>query len=113
MVLVDYDFYTCNYGGSLVPRPVFEQFARRAGVLLRSMILQPDALKQADDEKVRMLLCEICDRLYNEDGRRGISRESLDGYDVSYVEDEGACDIRRLVRQSLGNEGILYRGRRL
>ena len=88
-------------------------FARRAAVLLRSMILQPEDLKRTDDEKVRLLLCEICDRLYHEDGRRGISRESLDGYDVSYTDDAGACEIRQLVRQSLGADGVLYRGRRL
>ena len=113
MVLVDYDFYTCTYGGNLVPRSVFDGFARRAAVLLRSMILQPEDLKRTDDEKVRLLLCEICDRLYHEDGRRGISREILDGYDVSYTDDAGACEIRQLVRQSLGADGVLYRGRRL
>lgn len=113
MVLADYDFYTCVYGGDLVPRGVFERFARRAATLLQSMMVHPENVQQIDDEKMMLLLCEICDRLYREDGRYGISRESIDGYDVSYSGHEGVDDIRQLVKQSLGGDGVLYRGRRL
>lgn len=113
MILVDYDFYSCVYGGDLVPRAVFERFARRAATLLQGMILYSELVEKTEQEKVKLLLCEICDRLYREDSRCGISRESIDGYDVSYSDSEGICSIRQLVRHSLGSEGVLYRGRRL
>lgn len=107
---VDYPFYREVYGGTEIPEAVFPPFVRRALVLLGNMIRsESEAL---DAEKVKLLLCEICDNLYREDGRRGISRESLDGYDVSYC-DEASTEIRQAVRRHLGDFGVLYRGRRL
>ncbi|MGN1060068.1 MAG: hypothetical protein ACI4QW_06520, partial [Clostridia bacterium] len=110
MSCVDFDFYSCIYGGTTVPREVFGHFARRAGVLLDSMLrTEPEA---SDPDRIKTVLCEICDRLYREDCRFGISQESVDGYAVSYSDSAGS-EIVQLVRQELGGTGALYRGRRL
>ncbi len=112
MVQVDYEFYSETYGGTDVPREVFDRFAYRAGVLLDSMIRVGKT--DLDTDKMQRLLCEICDRLYHEDRRQGIVRESLDGYDVSYDTTVAeSCEVLQLVRQYLGGDGVLFRGRRL
>ncbi len=110
MVQVDYDFYSQIYGGTEVPQAVFEKYTYRAGVLLDSMMRVEENMP--DSGKLSRLLCEICDRLYLEDRRLGVSRESVDGYDVTY--DGGKnCEIRQIIRQYLGDDGVLFRGRRL
>ncbi len=110
MLIADYTFYKDVYGGNELPEEVFSLFVRRASVLLGNM-MRAEADKMEDDA-MKLLLCEICDSLYRQDRRQGISRESLDGYDVSYC-DEASLEIRQLVRRHLGDSGILYRGRRL
>ncbi|MBR7164510.1 MAG: hypothetical protein IKD21_06030 [Clostridia bacterium] len=111
MMRLNYEFYTQNYGGNKVPQAVFEQYVYRAGILLDSMIRTKETA--LDAEKTQRLMCELCDRLYDEDRRSGISRESLDGYDVTYDSDYESCEIRQIVRQYLGSDGVLFRGRRL
>ncbi|MBE7034811.1 MAG: hypothetical protein E7402_01630 [Ruminococcaceae bacterium] len=108
MYTVDYGFYSDCYGGTEIPQEVFDRFSYRAGVLLDNMLC---VQKGAEEEaKIQHVLCEICDRLYREDRHFGIERESMDGYDVTY-RDEVANDIQKLVRQTLGTSGMLYRGR--
>ncbi len=111
MVSVTYEFYHENYGGTKVPETVFEQYAYRSGILIDSMVRAGENL--SDTEKVMRLLCELCDRLYDEDRRRGVSRESLDGYDVTYENSYENCEIRQIIRQYLGGDGVLFRGRKL
>ncbi len=111
VVRLDYEFYQKTYGGDKIPQTVFEQYEYRAGVLLDSMIRTKESV--LDEEKTKRLLCEIGDRLYDEDRRSGVSRESLDGYDVTYERDYESCEIRQIVRQYLGGDGVLFRGRRL
>ncbi len=111
MVSLSYEFYQKTYGGDEIPQAVFEKYAYRAGILLDSMVRTKE--KVPDEEKTMRLLCEICDRLYDEDRRSGVSRESLDGYDVTYERDYESCEIRQVVRQYLGSDGVLFRGRRL
>ena len=111
MVQVDYEFYSKTYAGIKVPQEVFEQYAYRAGVLVDSMIRTGETV--SDIEKLKRLLCDLCDRIYDEDRRSGISRESLDGYDVSYSDTYEGCEIRQIIRQYLGGDGVLFRGRRV
>ena len=110
MVQVSYDFYSQTYGGTEVPQAVFEKYAYRAGVLLGSMMRSKASAP--DSDKLSRLICEICDRLYLDDRRMGVSRESVDGYDVTY-DDGKSCEIRQIIRQYLGDDGVLFRGRRL
>ena len=111
MMHLSYEFYTQNYDGNKVPLAVFEQYVYRAGILLDSMIRTKETA--LDAEKTQRFMCELCDRLYDEDRRSGISRESLDGYDVTYDSDYESCEIRQIVRQYLGSDGVLFRGRRV
>lgn len=111
LVCLDYDFYQKTYGSEKIPQAVFEKYAYRAGVLLDSMVRVKD--EAIEEEKTKRLLCEICDRLYDDDRRSGVSRESLDGYDVTYARDYESCEIRQVVRQYLGSDGVLFRGRRV
>ncbi|MBQ2696581.1 MAG: hypothetical protein IJF61_04685 [Clostridia bacterium] len=111
MVVVEYEFYNETYGGVKVPQEVFEQYAYRAGVLVDSMIRTGESV--SDEDKLKRLLCDLCDRIYDEDRRSGISRECLDGYDVSYADDYESCEMRQIIRQYLGGDGVLFRGRRL
>ena len=110
MFTVDYDYYSCTYGGSEIPREVFDIFANRASVLLSSMLRHDK--EQIQKSAAQHVLCEICDRLYRENGRDGISQESVDGYNVTYSGSVGH-EILQLVRQNFGESGVLYRGRRL
>ncbi|MBE7048682.1 MAG: hypothetical protein E7393_04860 [Ruminococcaceae bacterium] len=108
MSKIDYDFYSCQYEGNTIPREVFGQFLRRGEILLANMVRYDTAPGNSDE--IGFLLCEICDRLYQEDRHRDVSRESLDGYDVTYC-NEVEHDIAQLVRRHLGDSGMLYRGR--
>ncbi len=109
MVCVTYDYYSCNYGGSVIPREVFDGFARRASVLLESMLRKKP--KDEEQETTKRVLCEICDRLYREDRHHGVKAESVDGYQVTYMDNVLDSEILRLVRRNFGDSGILYRGR--
>ncbi len=109
MVLVSYEYYSGTYGGTEIPEAVFHQFAYRAGVLLQHMIRAGKTVNH--DEKILWLLCEICDRLYQDDCRNSILHESADGYSVTYDEHEVDSEVLKIVRQHLGNDGVLFRGR--
>ncbi len=109
MVCVTYDYYSCNYGGNTIPREVFDGFARRAKGMLDNMLRRKP--EKEEEENVKRVLCEICDRLYREDVHRGIKGESLDGYNVTYTEGVSDGEILRLVRRYFGDSGVLYRGR--
>ena len=107
---VEYPFYSEVYGGKTIPEAIFGSYVRRAEGALNHMLRQKN--KELSEESVGLLICELCDALYREDGRRGISRESIDGYDVSYY-DVTTSEVRQAVRRHLGDSGALYRGRRL
>ena len=109
MVCVSYDFYSYTYGGTVVPQEVFDSFAQRAEALLGNMLRTNK--EQCDPHKRKWVLCEICDQLYLENGRKGLQRESLDGYDVTYDDSGAESEILRLVRRHFGESGMLYRGR--
>ncbi len=110
MVQVSYEYYSGIYGGTEIPVTVFHQFAYRAGVLLQHMIRV--GKKPESEEKVQWLLCEICDRLYAEDRKNGIQHESVDGYTITYDNQDADAEILHIVRQHLGDDGVLFRGRR-
>lgn len=109
MVCVNYDFYSCTYGGTAIPREVFDGFAQRAESLLGNMLRTNK--EKCDPDKRKRVLCEICDELYRENNRKGLQRESLDGYDVTYDDCSAEGEILRLVRRHYGESGMLYRGR--
>lgn len=107
MANISYDFYSCDYGGVLIPREAFEGIVRYAEGILDNIL----RVKWQETQEKGQVLCEICELIYQEEERRGIRRESLDGYDVTYSDSRTEEKILRLVRRRFGSSGVLYRGR--
>lgn len=107
---VDYSYYTEVYGGSVVPQTVFERILKRCNMLLDSLVNKQEQLLDIE-AKVQHLLCCMCDEMYRQEGLSGIVHEKLDGYDITYDTKQENRALINLIRQHLGRDGVLYRGR--
>lgn len=107
---VDFIFYTESYGGNCkIPAELFPLWERCAENHL-SRMTGGKSCKNADDERVKMCICEIAEFLYNQSRRDGIASENNDGYSVSYEKGDIKTQIHEIASVWLSGTDILYRG---
>lgn len=84
--MVDYEFYTGTYLGSLIPEKAFPAFAARAGDYLARLgrICQVESTG-ADSQK--MALCAVAEAAYGLRRRQGVRTATVGGVSVSYDPD--------------------------
>ena len=110
---VDYDFYTYDYGGTLVPLNLFEKFKTKAFYYLKQIIFN----RRIDTEfniKVKLALCEMIDKLYKFENDGGVkTSESVGNHSVSFkVEDNTTLEkeLYKIATIYLSDTGLLFRG---
>ena len=129
---IDYDYYTNNFGGDLIPQENFNKFANGASYEIRLRIQNRDISNF--EIKVKNATCSVADILYNQftkkekiknivsgaekvitsekvgDYSRNISAVTLN-YLLSLSSDEEvAKEINKIVEQYLLFTGLLYGG---
>lgn len=116
-MLADYDFYKNTYfGKNALNDSQWNSYARLAETFLNqytfSRIIGDD-----DKEKACMAICEIVDKLFENDNlpaSKGITSESVDGHSVSFERRKTTNQlkpiIQEIIERNLFNSNLLYRG---
>ncbi len=113
MMYADYNYYTTNYGGSAVSEADFPRLAARASAHIDKLTFGR-AADHADDERLKMCCCEICDTLQNisESGGAVKQSETVGSWSCTYADTETQSETARVsssCRLWLPDEW-LYRG---
>ena len=75
MSYADYAYYTDSYGGKAVSQEDFLRLAAKASAYLDNLTFGR-AAGNADDERLKMCCCELCDSLLLTDGNGGMVKQS-------------------------------------
>ena len=117
--MVDYNYYTANYGGFLIPGEKFAYYEGKAAAYVDAVTFGRVDKTNIPTE-VKDAVCdaaECCFRAFESKAvSEGISSEKVGDYQVSYTAGnssaaEGASAIMALaVKYRLGNSGLMYKG---
>lgn len=110
MEKVDYDYYSNNYCGNIIPPADFNKVLLKAEAYVDGLIFGRDPGDR--EESVKLAICNVAELLYLDDERHGIVREDSDGYSVSYLSSELDKDIASAVAVYLADSGLMYAGGR-
>ena len=110
MEKVDYDYYSNNYCGNMIPIVDFDKVIKKAAAYVNNLIFGRDPGDR--EESVKLAICNVAELLYLDDERCGIVREDSDGYSVSYSASDVDKDIASAVAVYLADSGLMYAGGR-
>lgn len=103
----DFDYYQNHFCGRKIPdSDSFLSVTAGAQAMLERLTF--GRLTEATPG-VSDALCAVCEVFYVRMNREGIQSESVDGYSVSYCEEELSRSVRRVIRTYL-DPSLLYRG---
>ena len=108
MNMVDFDYYSNIYRGSLIRHTEFKKYARKAQAYVEGLIFGREPGDRA--ESVKLAICNVAELLFLDDERFGISAENADGYSVSYSDGDIAGSIYNAVSIYLADSGLMYAG---
>lgn len=132
MVLVDYDYYSDEYGGSSIPESSFETKAIEANSKVNYYTFNR-INKTNLTKEIRNVTCQVAELLFEQEKLKNkvsqssieskeISSETLGPHSISYVnkaniqaaqilsEEELESKIYKIVYQALAHTGLMYRG---
>ena len=110
MVKVDYDYYSNNYCGNIIPPADFDKVIKKAETYVDGLIFGREPGDR--EESVKLAVCNVAELLYLDDERQGIVREDNDGYSVSYLSADIDKDIASAASVYLADSGLMYAGGR-
>ena len=103
-----YNEYNCGNDGT-IPSEKFEYYIAKAWRELKFLLTSDYSAEH--EKEVKFTVCEIAEELYRLDDKKGVQSENIDGYSVTYADNNDAKrNIRMLVARRLGNTGLLYLG---
>ena len=116
--MVDYAYYTANYGGFLIPEDKFSYYEQKAAAYVNTVTFgRAESNITAD---VKNAVCDAAECLFrasqNKAVSSGISSEKVGEYQVSYVNGNEISSqsmsqsLYSSVKFWLGNSGLMYRG---
>lgn len=132
MLMVDYNYYSENYGGSSIPESSFDTKAIEASDKVNYYTF--NRIDKANITKeIRNITCRIAELLFEQEELKNkakksaaenkeIASETLGPHSISYVnkaniqaaqilsEDELESKIYKIVYQALAHTGLMYRG---
>ncbi len=106
--MIDYDYYSNIYRGSIIPYEEFIKYIRKAQLYVESLIFGRDPEERI--ESVKLAVCNVAELFYLDESRFGISNENVDGYSVSYSGgdiEKSAYDAASIY---LADSGLMYAG---
>ena len=108
MNMVDFEYYSNIYRGSLIGLAKFKKYARKAQAYVEGLIFGRDPGDRM--ESVKLAICNVAELLFLDDERFGISAENADGYSVSYSDGDIAGNIYNAASVYLADSGLMYAG---
>ena len=109
---VDYGYYYNTYNNGyagVIPSDSFGMYAAKARYQIEAMLTSDQA--EAHTEIIRLCICEVADKLYEDAKKQGIKSENIDGYSVTYADSANAKkDVKNIIIRWLGDTGLLYTG---
>ena len=87
-----YSYYAEKYGGSLTKNEFNSQIMKACAHVRRITFGRADS--NSDLDEVKMAVCAVCDLLCQDDNRRkqyggrNVASENIDGYSVSYAQEQ-------------------------
>ena len=112
MAYADFDYYSNDFLGFLIPAAQFGYYAARASEYLDNLTL--DQIPSPVPEAVRLACCSVAEVCYRLDTGGRISAEKAGDYSVSYEKAGTEGSRREQLRQAamvyLADTGLVYRG---
>ncbi len=112
MPKVSHEFYFncyCSGRAEIVPKTDFDFFVRRATDELSAMCT--GEILPVHEESIKNCICEMAEKLFEMERLGNKKSESIDGYSVSYRDDEqNTGKLWRIASKHLMNTGLLYKG---
>ena len=103
-----YNEYNCGNDGP-IPAEKFDYYIAKAWRELKFLLTSNYTAEH--EKEVKFAVCEIAEELYRIDDKKGVQSENIDGYSVTYTDDNDAKrNIGMLVARRLGDTGLLYLG---
>ena len=118
MIVVDYAYYTTNYGGFLIPEDKFAYYEGKAAAYVDAVTFGRVDKTNIPTE-VKNAVCDAAECCFRASESKavseGISSEKVGDYQVSYSGGASAAAgaataMSAAVKYRLGNTGLLYRG---
>lgn len=100
----DYSYYAKEYGGVFTEEEFNSQIVKACAHVRRITFGRADS--NSDMEEVKLAACAVCDLLCEDDNRRkqyggrNIASENIDGYSVSYTQEQTVGDT---------TEGVIHK----
>lgn len=109
-MIVSYEYYTTQYGGTKIKKADFKRLEGRAAAYVNYLTF--DRAGKSGLDCVRDAVCAVAEEYAAEEARGGMQSENNDGYAVVYSEDTDGAEKRRyaIVREYLAHTGMMYRG---
>lgn len=100
--------YCCGCGGVL-DKDAFDKYIAPA---LREIKSCCGNATDGDMNSTEVLqcVCEVAEQLYLADKAGRVKSETIDGYSVTYSEDDTAKNLYRVILKRLAHTGLLYAG---
>ena len=109
MIFADFNYYTDCYMGRLLTSDNFAMYMTKAGYYLNYATM--GKIGENVPDCVKMAACAIAEVYLNYDEFGKVARESVDGYDVSYVTDTSLSnELVDTAQTYLAASNLLYRG---
>lgn len=110
---LNYNFYTNDFGGTVVPPNLFSKFKIKAFYYLKQITFNRCVDKKFEIE-VKFALCEMIEKLYKYEKDGGIkTSESVGNHSVSFKVKEDSSlekEIYKVANIYLADTGLLFRG---
>jgi hypothetical protein len=114
MAYADFTYYKDVFLGNAIPESDFPRLAERASEKVLFYCNGALTEEQKSTTEVKKCACAIAEKMHsNEQGREGISHESVGSYSVSYKstgEYSLEKDLYKIAKLYLAYTGLLYRG---
>lgn len=92
MSYIDYIYYTGTYVGSAISEGDFPRYAAEASAYLDRITLDR-AAEHAEDERLKMCCCALCDTIHQTADTGGLIKQSESVGSWSYALNNGAADV--------------------
>lgn len=112
--MLEYSFYTRNYGGKNIPEGDWTRVSLKAEQRLNSYTFGLLSEGWDSSEFVTLISCAVCEMselIYADEKRAGRASENNDGYSVSYETGKSLeASLYGVARVYLGDTGLMYAG---
>ena len=112
--MLEYSFYTGNYGGKNIPERDWTRVSLKAEQRLNSYTFGRLSGGWDGSEFVKLISCAVCEMselIYTDEKRAGKASENNDGYSVSYETGKSLeSSLYDVACVYLGDTGLMYAG---